>query len=145
MAPGVADEVVARRTTAAGDASLWTWVWSRLAPVGRRIDPRETVLTKRYVYARTRRGERLRVPIDTLRTAWRTESGDAVYVFGRHTELLLVRQDGCALDAALHERVPSAGRTGPAPADTVSARKRSSSMHIRASSAVTLRAVSRVA
>lgn len=110
MAPGVADEVVARRKTAAGESALWTWVWARLLPAPRRVDPKEVVLTKRYVYVRTRRGERLRMPVSALRASWLTADGDAIYVFGRSTELLLVRQEGCELAPALDACVPAGGQ-----------------------------------
>lgn len=105
MAPEVADPVVARRTTAPGAGSLWTWIWARLLPPPRRIDAREIVLTQRFVYVRTRVGERLRSPASALRASRRTPQGDAIYVFGRNTELLVVHQEGCPLAAALDARL----------------------------------------
>lgn len=107
VAPGLADPIVARRTTEAGAPSLWTWLWARLRPLPRRVDAREVVLTQRYVYVRTRAGEALRVPVGTLRTARRTSFGDSIYVFGRSTELLLVQQQGCPVSAALDARLTS--------------------------------------
>lgn len=101
MAPRVEDPIVARRVTAPGEGSLWTWLWSRFASPPRRIDPREIVLTQRFVYVRTRSGARLRLPLAALRTSWRTATGDAIHVFGRNTEMLLVHQDGCEVAAAL--------------------------------------------
>jgi hypothetical protein len=105
-APGELDPVIARRTTARGAASLWTWLWARLAGAPRRIDPRELVLTKRFVYARTRGGERLRIDASTLRTGRLTPAGDLILVFGRSTALLLAHQEGCALATELSSRVP---------------------------------------
>ncbi len=105
MAPEVEDPVIARRTTAPGAGALLAWVWSQLVRAPRRIDPREIVLTQRFVYARTRSGDRLRLPVSALRTARRTPQGDVIYVLGRSTELLVVRQEGCELAAALEAKV----------------------------------------
>lgn len=63
------------------------------------------VLTREHVYVRTRHDARLRAPVRALRAVRRTSFGDAVYVFGRNTELLLVRQDD-ELAVALDARVP---------------------------------------
>jgi hypothetical protein len=104
MAPGVSDPVLATRRIA-GAGALWTWIWARLSTPLPRIDPAELILTQRFLYARTCDGLRLRLPADTLRTARRTEDGDAVYVFGRNTELLLLSQPGCPLAALLDARV----------------------------------------
>lgn len=103
-APVAPDPIVAERTTAAGQASLLTWIWARLCPVPRRVDPKKIVLTKRYVYVRTRSGLPLRIDAASLRTMRKTEDGDAVYVFGRNTELLVVHQPDCPLAAALEAR-----------------------------------------
>lgn len=113
MAPEAPDPVIARRARVSSAASLLGWVWARLGSPARRIDPLEVVLTQRFVYARTRIGARLRIPSAALRTMRRTSTGDAVYVFGRHTELLLVHQDGCELDRELAQR---AGRARAADA-----------------------------
>lgn len=105
MSPQVEDPIVARRTMAPGGGALLAWVWSQLVRAPRRIDAREIVLTERFVYARTRAGERLRLPASALRTARWTPAGDTIYVLGRCTELLVVRQDGCELAAALEAKV----------------------------------------
>lgn len=105
LAPEALDPVVASRVTASGVGSLFTWIWSRLQPVPRRVEPREVVLTKRAVYARTRDGARWRIETAHLRTSRRTSSGDTVYVFGRNTELLLVHQAECPLADALDARL----------------------------------------
>ncbi len=97
------DPIVAERIIEAGAPSLWTWVWARLSPP-RRIQARQVVLTKRFVYVRAPNG-RFRLPVGTLRTSRRTEDGDSIYVFGRHTELLLVHQPDCPLTAALDARL----------------------------------------
>lgn len=115
MAPEAPDPVIATRRTEAGASSLWTWLTARLAKGSRRIDPIELVLTQRFLYARTRAGERLRIAASALRTSRRTEHGDAIYVLGRSTELLLVHQRGCELDAALAKRTGLGPRPEPSP------------------------------
>lgn len=105
MSPEEADPVVARRTMEPGGSALLRWIWARLAGRPRRVDAVEVVLTRRFLYVRTRGGERLRLPASALRTSRRTPYGDSVYVLGRSTELLLVRRDGCELQAALDARV----------------------------------------
>lgn len=105
MAPEVPDPVVATRTLGAGAPSLWTWIWAKLVAPPRRVDPRQVIVTRRFVYVRTRSGERLRLPIETLRTARRTPGADGIYVFARNTELLLVHQPDCPVAAALDARL----------------------------------------
>ena len=105
MAPEVPDPVLATRKINAGNASLWQWLAARLRATPRRIDPVEVIVTRRFVYARTRAGDRLRLPADTLRTSQRTTHGDGVYVFGRHTELLLVHQPECPVARTLDARL----------------------------------------
>ncbi|MCC6876288.1 MAG: hypothetical protein IT378_18415, partial [Sandaracinaceae bacterium] len=46
----------------------------------------------------------LRIAAASLRAMRKTEDGDAVYVFGRNTELLVVHQPDCPLAAALEAR-----------------------------------------
>lgn len=101
MAPGVADPIVASRTMDTGAPRLLTWIAARLRRPPRRIEPRRVVLTRAFVYVRTSAGDAVRIPLSTLRAARRTSDGDAIYTFGRSTELLLVHQEGCELAAAL--------------------------------------------
>lgn len=105
MAPEVPDPILATRTTELPASSLWTWLWARLRPAPRRIEPKDVALTKRFVYVRTRDGRKVRVPAALLRAAHRTADGDAVYVFARSTELFLAHQPGCPLAAALDARL----------------------------------------
>lgn len=104
MSPEEADPVVARRAMEPGGSALLRWIWARLARSPRRVDALEVVLTRRFVYVRTRGDERMRLPVSTLRTSRRTSHGDAVYVFGRNTELLVMHRDRCELQAALDTR-----------------------------------------
>jgi hypothetical protein len=106
VAPGVSDPVVASRIIAHGAPRLITWLAARIRRPPRRIEPRQIVLTQAFVYARTTAGVALRIPAGTLRAVRRTDYGDAVYVFGRNTELLLVFREECPLAAALDARVP---------------------------------------
>lgn len=110
MAPEAPDPVVARRVLALPADSLWTWIWARLRPASRRVEPREVVLTRRFVYVRSRSGERLRLPAETLRTSRATADSDTIYVFGRHTELLLVHLPECPVAVALDARVDGSQR-----------------------------------
>lgn len=105
MAPEVPDPVIATRKTELPGSSLWTWLWAHLRPAPRRIEPKDVVLTRRFVYVRARDGRTVRIPASLLRTSRRTADGDAVYVFGRNTELFLAWQPECALAAALDARV----------------------------------------
>ncbi len=105
MAPEPPDPIVARRVLALPADSLWTWIWARLRPAPRRVEGKEVVLTRRFVYVRTRSDEKLRAPAEALRTSRATADGDAIYVFGRHTELLLVHQPECPVAAALDARL----------------------------------------
>jgi hypothetical protein len=107
MAPEAPDPIVAKRTLAVGGPRLFTYIAARLRRPPRRVEPREVVLTRAFVHVRTSGGVKLRLPADTLRASRRTDDGDAVYVFGRNTELLLVHHEGCELTAALDARVPS--------------------------------------
>ncbi len=105
MAPAAPDPIVASRTIERGNAALWTWIWARRRAAPRRVEPAEVVLTRAFVYVRTREGRTLRIPVGTLRTARVTSDGDAIYVFGRNTELLLVHRPGCPHAAALEARL----------------------------------------
>lgn len=105
VAPEAPDPILATRSIAAGGPRLLTYVIARVRRPPRRIEPRQIILTRRFVYVRTAEGTTLRVPASTLRAARRTADGDAIYVFGRNTELFLVHRDGCELSARLDERL----------------------------------------
>jgi len=105
LRPGVPDPVLATREIAAGEARLWTFVAARLRRPPHRVEPRTIVLTERYLYVRTIAGRALRIPADTLRDGRYDADGDAVYVFGRRTELLVVHDGACPLTPILRSRV----------------------------------------
>lgn len=102
-APQASDPILAMRTIAPAAPRLLTWRWAQKTE--RRIEPRKIVLTQSYVYVRTRDERIVRIATALLRTARRTPAGERIYVFGRHTELLVVHAEGCELTAALDARV----------------------------------------
>jgi hypothetical protein len=106
VAPGVPDPIIAERTIEVGEPRLFTWLGARVRKPPRRIEPRRIVLTRAFVYVRARTGDAVRIAAASLRAVRRNGYGDAVYTFGRSTELLLVRKEGCELAAALDARVP---------------------------------------
>jgi hypothetical protein len=99
-APRAPDPVVARRSIAGG-AALTAWIAGKLRRSAHRLDPTEIVVTRAFVYARTRDGDRVRLPVASLRAVRRTESGDAIYTFGRRSELLVAHGEDAALTTAL--------------------------------------------
>lgn len=97
---GRAERVVARRPPLGGLDRMWRWLGRsrRGAP-----DHRQVVLTDEHAYAEEHGGGVFRVPLSALRT--RLGDRDAVYVFGRRTQLVLPHRDGCPVRLALDARL----------------------------------------
>jgi hypothetical protein len=98
------DPVVARRAPPTPIEKLLIWIAS--SPERRLVDtPGEAVLTREHLYARFSGGAVRRLPRHTLRTRKGPADEDAVYVFGRRTQLVLPHREGCLVRAALDEQL----------------------------------------
>ena len=96
------DPVVATRPPPSGGRTMLDWLASSPSrPFGEMV--REARLTSKHLYVRRRCGRIDRMRREALRA--RRGGGDAVYVFGRRTELVLNGRASCpvcqALDAQL--------------------------------------------
>lgn len=107
-ATATGEPIVARRDAPTPFEALLQWTASTPDRPWR-DHPREVVVTDEHVYARRRDRSAWRLPLSSLRAARGAPDGDAVFVFGRHTQLVLPARspEGCpvarALFDALHE------------------------------------------
>lgn len=101
-APARPVEILARRPSRGGLHVLLQWLASSPSrPFAKMV--KEALLTPKHLYVRRRDGTEARLPRAALRT--RRGEDDAIYVFGRRTEVLLGDRSGCPvcrrLDAQL--------------------------------------------
>ncbi len=67
--------------------------------------PREVVLTEQHVYARFATGDACRLPLQSLRIRLGEADEDAIYVFGRRTQLVLPYRTDCPVRSVLDARL----------------------------------------
>jgi len=89
-----AERIVAERAAPTSLETLWQWLASTPEqPFSEH--PRAIVLTEAHAYVRRRDDTWHRIPLDTLRHCDEDADGDAVFLFGRNTPLILPFRAGC--------------------------------------------------
>ncbi len=100
---GVATEVLAERRISAFEAMLFFLASTPANPWRR--SPRAYAVTDDELFVERRDGVVERLPLDALRRRHGGASGDALYLFGRHTCLLVADLASCPIRAELDRRL----------------------------------------
>lgn len=96
--------VLARRNPPSPFHTLLLWLASSPDKPWRQTT-RELVMTEHQIYQTQYDGDLKRLPLDALRKRLGPSDGDAVYVFGRKSFLLLPHAKGCEVQAELERRL----------------------------------------